>query len=231
VTGPRFWIVVGGATIASAVLFTLWPGLDLAIAGWMYGSDQAFASSETGLWGFIHNSGPRAALTLLGAAILLGAASRWLPLPVTPSRRDSAYLTLALLIGPGLIVNAGLKSYWGRARPSQVAEFGGDAMFTPALVMAEQCASNCSFVSGDAAVGFCLTAFAFIVPAPFRWPVFTAGVAAGCALGAARIAQGAHFPSDILFAGLIVIAVNAALAHWMLGHRSSPARAGAPGAS
>jgi len=60
-----------------------------------------------------------------------------------------AFLSFAL--GPGLLVNGILKNYWGRARPQSVHEFGGTADFTPPVLPADQCARNCSFVSGEAA--------------------------------------------------------------------------------
>ena len=56
----------------------------------------------------------------------------------------------AFCFGPGLVVNGVLKAFWGRARPSQILEFGGAAQFTPPVQIADQCARNCSFVSGEA---------------------------------------------------------------------------------
>jgi len=68
-------------------------------------------------------------------------------------------------------------------------------------------------------MGFYLGAFAFLVPAGRRRTAIVAGaVAAGAATGLARIAQGGHFLSDIVFAGLAVWAVTWAVHLWVVEH-------------
>ena len=62
--------------------------------------------------------------------------------------RKVVYLLLVLILGAGLIVNAGLKDSFGRARPRDIEEFGGGLAFTPAFVMSSACNSNCSFGFG-----------------------------------------------------------------------------------
>jgi lipid A 4'-phosphatase len=138
------------------------------------------------------------------------AGGRWRGLP----RRGWLYLLLALLVGPGLIVNLGLKEHWGRARPSYVAEFGGPQRYTPPLAPTHECDSNCGFVSGDAALAFFLMAGAFVDPRRRRaW--LLAGLAAGGVVGFWRMAAGGHFLSDIVFAGLVVYGTCALLAKAM----------------
>ena len=120
------------------------------------------------------------------------------------------FLGLALAAGPGLLANLVFKENWDRARPSQIQEFGGSAHFTPPLVMSNECHHNCSFVSGDASAGFFLTAFAYVARRRRR-EIFWAGIGAGVVTGLVRIGQGAHFLSDVFFAGLLILAVTAAL--------------------
>jgi lipid A 4'-phosphatase len=55
---------------------------------------------------------------------------------------------------------------------------------------------------------FALFAFAFIAPRRWRWPVFGLALAAGTVAGWARIVQGAHFASDIVFSGLVTYGVT-----------------------
>ena len=208
------WVVWAGTFLLALSAFLLAPGLDRAVSAWAYGADETFASTISGLTGIIRQWGPDTVLTLLGGVLLWAAIGRWVGLPKLLERAQAAYLALCLLLGPGLIVNAGLKSFWGRARPSQTELFGGEASFTPAWHMADQCASNCSFVSGDAALGFSLTAFAFLNP-KWRQIGWMMGLSFGAIFGATRVAQGAHFLSDIVFAGLIVIGLNMAIAHVM----------------
>jgi len=147
--------------------------------------------------------------------------------------RVAVYLLLSLALGPGLVVNTVLKDHWGRARPSQIEAFGGTRQFTPALLPAHQCPRNCSFPAGHPAMGFYLVSFALLIPERRRRrAAIGATVAAGSLIGLARMAQGAHFLSDVVFSGLIVtgislllhraIIANDALAHWAARHRPSP---------
>ena len=53
-----------------------------------------------------------------------------------------------------IFVNLVLKNFWGRARPNDVLELGGKEIFSPWYEMSNACLTNCSFVSGDASVGF-----------------------------------------------------------------------------
>ena len=53
-----------------------------------------------------------------------------------------------------VFVNLVLKNFWGRARPNDVLELGGKEVFSPWYEMSNACLTNCSFVSGDASVGF-----------------------------------------------------------------------------
>jgi len=109
-----------------------------------------------------------------------------------------------------------LKVYVGRARPRDVMAFGGEDVFTPALWLSDACTHNCSFVSGHAALAFWTTAFAFLVPKESRAIVFVSGLVLGVLMGITRMAEGAHFLSDVVFSGMIVVGLNIWLAHRLL---------------
>jgi lipid A 4'-phosphatase len=115
-------------------------------------------------------------------------------------------------------VSGVLKEHWGRARPAQV--FSGEAEFTPPFVIADECARNCSFVSGEASSATALA----IVSCVLLWPVLggrdrrravllLSGVAAAAAL--MRIVTGRHFLSDVVFAAYLTSFVAWALWHLM----------------
>jgi membrane-associated phospholipid phosphatase len=103
-----------------------------------------------------------------------------------------------------LVANLIFKENWGRARPLAVSEFGGKATFTPVLTPTDQCASNCSFVSGDGSAGFWFLAFGLLAPAAARIWAIPLSLCMGLLFGGNRIIQGAHFLSDVLFSGFIV---------------------------
>ncbi len=118
------------------------------------------------------------------------------------------YLLLTLALGPGLLVNGILKQHWGRARPREVVAFGGDKQFTNAFVFSDQCKSNCSFVSGEASLGFFGLAFMFVVPGRRRKTIATASLLTGLLIGLVRMGVGAHFLSDVIFAGVFTYLVS-----------------------
>ncbi|MCG2663967.1 phosphatase PAP2 family protein, partial [Brevundimonas sp.] len=101
--------------------------------------------------------------------------------------------------GPGLVVNLVLKGLWGRARPVQIDQFGGDAAFTPVWMVSDACQSNCSFVSGEGSSAAWMVGVLLVVtPAKWRPVVLPLAVVYAFALSMNRLAFGGHFLSDIL---------------------------------
>lgn len=122
------------------------------------------------------------------------------------------FMIAALIVGPGVVANLVFKDNLGRARPRDVIEFGGTKAFTPALVPSAECPRNCSFVSGEASSMYAaFFALALLLP-QFRMTLLIGGIAAGTLAGTVRIIQGAHFLSDVLFAG-ILMAVTVSILH------------------
>ena len=101
-----------------------------------------------------------------------------------------------------------------------MTEFGGRAAFSPALIPQATAHRNGSFVAGDAAFGFYLTAFAYMFGRNSR-RVFWGGMAAGGAFGLARIMMGAHFLSDVLFAAFFMLLTIALLHALMFGRKDT----------
>jgi lipid A 4'-phosphatase len=100
---------------------------------------------------------------------------------------------------------------WSRARPVHVEEFGGHQYFSPPMVISNQCEKNCSFVAGDAAMGFYLQIFAYVVARRLAGPMLIVGMAAGLSAGLLRIGMGAHFFSDVIYAGVFMTVTIAGL--------------------
>ena len=121
-----------------------------------------------------------------------------------PWRLALAFIVLAGALGPGLVVNSGFKDTWQRARPYQVQAFGGTQQFTRAAVITDQCNSNCSFVSGHVACGFFLASL-MLVDRKRRVLWGATGVVAGLTIGFARMSDGAHWLSDVLWASPITM--------------------------
>jgi lipid A 4'-phosphatase len=200
--------------VAAGLLFWAFPGIDLWASGLFWRPGEGFFLRDLPPFKLVHEGMPyltaAIALALIGFAFWAWRRRR--------SQRIALYLMLSLIAGPGLVVNTGLKDNWGRARPSQVVEFGGTQRFTPAPLVADECGRNCSFVAGDPAMGFWFLSLAFLLPPRRRYLAAAGAVVLGAFFGLARIAQGGHFLSDVVFCG-IAVAATAWLLHWLIVER------------
>jgi len=192
--------------------FVFWPQIDLVVSGFFASPDQGFYLRDNRFLNGMTKAVFICARLMLGlfglcAIVAYGRKKPWLGL----SAKAWCFLFLGLLIGPGLLANVVFKDHWGRARPRSVELFGGAQAFTPAGVISDACHRNCSFVSGDAAFGFFLPSFAYVVPARRRRQVFWSGMGLGAVLSGARILLGAHFLSDVLYAMVLVLITSAGL--------------------
>lgn len=195
--------------IVAAAVFTIFPDIDLWMSGLFYRPDGGFYLKDAWWAVAIYDSIPIIAITVGVGSLLLLIGNLVRKRQVGPaSNRFLLFLLAALAVGPGLVVNAGFKDNWGRARPRDVAEFSGEKHFTPALQPTDQCERNCSFVAGHPSVVFWLAALGFAVAARRRRNrIFAAAAALGLIAGFGRIVQGGHFLSDVIFSGLAVFAV------------------------
>ena len=210
----------GAVLIASVTLFWWLPGIDLAVSSWFYDPQHGFAWAA---WPPLRAAENSIRWITLAIALIAAGGAAWLRLLGRPiwrlDRNALIFLVAATAIGPGIIVNTVLKDHWGRARPYQVEEFGGSKSFTAAPLPADQCNRNCSFASGHAALAFSLVSFGFLLPAGRRrTSAIGAALGFGALIGLARIAAGHHFLSDVVYAGLIVVATTWLLHRWLVVH-------------
>ena len=121
------------------------------------------------------------------------------------SIKEIVLLWISQIISVLIFVNLILKNFWGRARPNDVVELGGKESFSPWFEISNACETNCSFVSGDASVGFSIIILYLIT----KKIIFLYGsFVAGLVLGLIRIMAGGHFLSDIFFAGFFIVILN-----------------------
>jgi len=115
--------------------------------------------------------------------------------------KDVWFIFGSVLFNLLVFVNLVLKNMWGRARPNDIIELGGKESFSPWFELSNACNTNCSFVSGDAAVGFSLVILFFITNNKI---FFWGSLVAGLSIGLIRIIEGGHFFSDVIMSGLII---------------------------
>jgi len=116
-----------------------------------------------------------------------------------------------LLLATIVLVNMILKELWGRPRPYQVEELGGDQPFVLPGTISNFCENNCSFVSGEASSAAWLITFLVFIPRRWQWP---AGILIGLYVvffSGLRVAFGRHFLSDVVISVLLTLCVIAAL--------------------
>lgn len=195
--------IILGAFLLFSLLLTALPGIDLSISrlffhGGGFPLDPWQRAVHVGLNYFLWIS-----LTTVIAIYLHNRLLKRRLCAIDGKR--VLYLLFVLIVGAGLIVNAGLKDNFGRARPRDIVEFGGSKLFTPAYVISGECRTNCSFSSGDAAGGFFALALAMALSR--RRAIFVATAAVGVLVSLARIASGAHFFSDTVASFFIMLIV------------------------
>ena len=115
-------------------------------------------------------------------------------------------ILIGFLVGPvigcGLIANFYFKDNWGRARPINIQEFGGEKIYTQPFIMSDQCERNCSWISGEASAAFSFITGTIILKSPI---FFLLNIIFGIIVSFCRIAMGGHFLSDNIFAMIFMI--------------------------
>ncbi len=120
-------------------------------------------------------------------------------------RKQSLFVILIVLVGPGILVNTIFKPGWGRPRPREVIELGGTKVFQTFTQRGEP-RSGMSFPCGHCSVGFSTIALYFLMKRRRKKVAIVIGAAAtglGLLMGVGRMADGAHFFSDVIWAGLM----------------------------
>ena len=215
-------IVALGIAAVVGLVFGFFPQLDLAISEpfyrMMYGGSHfgarlyplAMWLRDLALW----ISTVLVVLPVIALVLKLIVPRRPLLMP----GRAIVLLLSTVILAPGLMANVLLKDHWGRPRPIDVKQFGGEQHFVAWWDPRGDCPNNCSFVSGDVSGTFWTVGAAALVPPQWRVLAYCGALALGTGMAALRLAAGAHFFSDIVFAGvftfLIVWVVHGLIYRW-----------------
>src|SRR6516225_8652059 len=184
-------VLVIALAVAAAVglVLGIWPDLDLKLAALFFDPERG------GFWRAYNPTYLRArdaavwltTLVAMPASIALALKFVRPRRPLLIPGRAIVLMLLTLALAPGVVANLVLKEHWGRPRPIDVAEFGGDEHFRPWWDPRGDCPKNCSFVAGEPSGAF--------------WTM-----------------AGAHFFSDVVFAGvfsfLVIWLVHGWLYRW-----------------
>jgi lipid A 4'-phosphatase len=200
------WILIGAIGVFS-LLFLMIPELDLWFSALFFEEADRFSHAYNRSFGIIRNvfMYGLTLVALLTIAILIRSLS------IGKRRAVSLnvwwFMVASFMVGPIGIVNGIFKTYWGRARPADVEYFGGDKIFTPPMIITDQCETNCSFVSGEgSAIATAIIILAIVLWANMTalWRTISIYVVLPMSLFgiALRIITGRHFLSDTIFGAL-----------------------------
>lgn len=212
--------VILGSFVAISLLLVAFPAIDMGVARVFY--DGGFYMADQGWTKLLHAS---VTWFLYGSMAVVGAIYAFNRLSGRHvwgiDGRKVVYLLLVLALGAGLIVNGIFKEGFGRARPKDIAEFGGASHYTRAYAISSNCSHNCSFSSGDVAGAF--FSLAFVAAISRRRTVVAAAVGYGVLMAAARMASGSHFLSDTVVSFFVMLIVSDALYYRMFLFKRAPA--------
>ena len=194
---------------AAGLVFGPYPELDLALSAAFFDHQQReFIPRwvpalghvrDLAMWVVVALAAPMIAALVLK---MLRPRSRL----IVPGRAV-VFLFWTLVLAPGVLANLVLKENWGRARPVQVTQFSGEQRFTPWWDSRGACPKNCSFVTGEGAGAFWALAPAALTPPQWRPLAYGAALGFGVAVSGLRVGVGAHFVSDVVFAGVFTFLV------------------------
>jgi membrane-associated PAP2 superfamily phosphatase len=186
---------------------------DLSIAAVLPASSWAWPAGNLFPWNILYRWAAIPAV-LIGAVSLLVLLLGLVQPRYALLRRQAVFMLFFLALGPGLTVNMLFKEQYGRARPREIVEFGGNQQFTN-FWQPGKAGTNSSFPSGHAAIAFATMTPWFVLRDRQQRAAagfLVLGVLFGSLVGIARILQGGHFPSDILWAGGLLYLIGGILA-------------------
>jgi len=178
-------------------------GLDIKTSSLLFNKTALWIYYNYPLWTFLYRYG-QVLPNLIGITAALMLTGSFITKKLSFAKNRAMFALIVFLLGPGLIVQT-LKVTWGRPRPVETIEYGGNfefrTPFEPNFALAGNRKDGNSFPSGHAAAGFYTMALYFIFRK--RW-IFALTFVYGAAMGAARMVQGGHYLSDIVSSFFIV---------------------------
>ena len=194
-------------TLLLSIVFFLFPSLDITVSGLFFGQDGKFIATESDWFIYFIRKMLLPLMALLVFYVPIAAVikqiyfkEKILNIPV----REWVYLFSWLIVGTGVVVNSIFKNLWGRARPNDTIQFGGQDPFTIPWLNVDYCNTNCSFVSGDVSF-FKLSLALLIIFNKTSWNTFA--YTAILLISLLRIMEGDHFLSDTVMSFIITYVI------------------------
>ena len=201
--------------LGALLVFRAAPGVDLFVTGLFYNGHGGFSVITNPLWEWLRQRIWDVAIVVFLASLICWPLALWKGRVAWLGARAWGFVLGLFFFGPIVIVNGLLKANSGRARPADVDLFGGAHHFSIAGDFTDQCARNCSFVSGEVSAAVALSVVIWLGADAIRdrlprWGlIYIRAVAVFVSLFIAlqRIGTGRHFLSDAFFAGMVSLSV------------------------
>lgn len=213
------------------MLFNQFPQIDIAVASYFFDAFPCEPSTDEKICGTFNAANNQFLATLrhvlqaipliIAAGLILHLVRKFhLKAPITSYLTYHAPISLlvTLALGPGVVVNLVLKEISGRPRPIQAELFGGNFPFVEAGKFSDYCTSNCSFVSGEGALGFWYICLTVLLPAKLRKAGIVLSIIIAIFMALLRVAFGKHYISDVVIGGLITLVIFCAMSLVMYRH-------------
>jgi len=203
---PRVWIIAP-LLLLLALLALEGTSIDRDVSLWFFDAGtRSFPLRNDFLFDTVLHHWAKYAVILATVAAGIMTLLTWVVPALKPKRRLLLFVVMAMTLAPVAVTS--LKQVTDRPCPWDLVEFGGSIPSTPLFQHRSlPHGRGLCFPAGHASTGFALMAFYF---AAFRErrhrlarAVLILGVLTGLLLGLGRIAQGAHFVSHVLWAGLV----------------------------
>ena len=199
---------------AVSIFFAAVPELDLIVSRLFWSPAEGFALSDNSLLLLLRDTGRLLPWLVISLVLILLIVPRLYDLrPGVPPPHKLLFVLIFFALGPGLMTHA-IKTLVGRARPRDIAEFGGMGAFTPPWDLSDQCLRNCSFISGESSSAFALLTLIVLLPRSYRRIYLSLMGLFAAAISFNRVVFGAHFFSDVVLAWNVMTVVALVLWRW-----------------
>ena len=199
-----------------ATLFCVFTEADIRATTLFYRPGVGFPIGNQQPWRSLYQYGVYPAYTMGSVALLFVIVGFFRP-SLSCFRRQALFIALLLIIGPGILANSVFKDHWGRPRPQKVDIFGGTMAFHQPW-QPGPAPRNASFPAGHPTAAFYLSAPYFILRDKKRRQALLwlwGGILYGVVMGVARIIQGGHFVTDVIWSAGFVYLTAMVLASLM----------------
>lgn len=201
-----FYVILFSLVVATTVCVFM--DADITMARLFYQAGAGFPIGKLQPWKFLYDFGVYPAYTMGTIALLIVIAGMFRS-NLSHLRRQALFIALLLIIGPGILANFIFKDHWGRPRPVHVDMFGGKLTFHQPW-QPGPASKNASFPAGHPTAAFYMSAPYFVMREKKQrrkallW--LWGGILYGVVMGVARVIQGGHFVTDVIWsAGFVYL--------------------------